>query len=237
MKLNLNIAGFETALEISDAELSKTYRPVLTALVGMAEAGRRKIAFLAGPPGSGKSTCAAILQELGRQLFDREMTVLPMDGFHFPNDYLKTHFTVRNEEKIPLKDIKGAPESFDLPRFTKSLELLHAGRELRWPVYDRTIHDVIPDKIQIPAEGIFIVEGNYLLLDEPGWRDLQPFADKTIFIPEPEEVLLDRLIARHVRGGKTPDQAKAWALRSDLTNIRRVLSHKLPADLQLQKNY
>ncbi len=234
MKLHLTVAGFETDLDISEEDISRIYRPALETLAGMAEPGRRKIAFLAGPPGSGKSTCGAILQELGRRLLGREMTVLPMDGFHFTNDYLKTHVVERDGERIPLARIKGAPESFDLVRFSLALNLLHSGQELLWPAYDRNIHDVVPDQIQIPAEGIFIVEGNYLLLDEPGWRELLAFADKRIFILEPEEVLLDRLMARHVRGGKSPAQAREWVMRNDLSNIQRVLSRRLPVDIQIQ---
>jgi pantothenate kinase len=237
MKLHLTVAGFETVLDVPEEDISRIYRPVLEALAGMAAPGRRrKIAFLAGPPGSGKSTCGAILHELGRQLLGREMTVLPMDGFHFPNEYLKTHFIERSGERIPLARIKGAPESFDLERFTKALELLSSGRELLWPIYDRKIHDVIPDQIRIPTEGIFIVEGNYLLMDEPDWRKLLPFANKRIFILEPEDVLLDRLMARHMRGGKSPEQAKEWVMRNDLSNIRRVLSQRLPSDIQIVIN-
>ncbi|MBO6202122.1 MAG: hypothetical protein J6O13_01200 [Selenomonas sp.] len=33
-----------------------------------------------------------------------------MDGFHYPNSYLETHYLERKGEKITLKSIKGAPE-------------------------------------------------------------------------------------------------------------------------------
>jgi pantothenate kinase len=225
MKINVNVAGFEDQFDISEEK----YRPVLDLLAAMEESGRRKIAFLAGPPGSGKSTVAAIIQAI----FKKPITVLPMDGFHFPNAYLKTHSVERNGETILLAQIKGAPESFDLARLASSLERLRSGQPLSWPIYDRTLHDVVPDKIPLPSEGLFIVEGNYLLLDEPGWRDLLPFADKTLFLFEPEEVLVDRLIARHIRGGKSPDHAREWVLRTDALNIRRVLTHRTQSNMYL----
>ncbi len=42
--------------------------------------------------------------------------------------------------------------------------------------YDRLLHNPVEDAINIDGD-IIILEGNYLLLDEEGWRDVADFAD------------------------------------------------------------
>lgn len=230
MHLNLTIAGLATEIDLSSDILASVYQPILKEMGIDQEHRGRQIFFLAGPPGTGKSTFAAIVQSVAKIQYEKNLFVLPMDGFHFPNEYLRQNFILRDGENIPLKNIKGAPESYDLASMTKSLEKLKNNQDLRWPIYDRIIHDVVPDALDIPADGIFIVEGNYLLLDEPGWRELSQFAQKRFFITISETVLRERLISRHLRGGKTLDHAQRWVDQSDLSNARRVLAHQLPAD-------
>jgi len=222
MRLNLNVAGFDQDLEIPDDEFKSRYRPLVEAILKLDDGSDgRKIVFLAGPPGCGKSTLAAAVGALAGGLYHKTVTVLPMDGFHFPNAYLDAH---------GLRHRKGAPESYDRVRFADALRRLHQGEKLAWPVYDRNIHDPVPDAVPVPPKGIFIVEGNYLLLDEPGWRELGHLADLKVFIMGVEEALVDRLIGRHVRGGKTPDQARDWVNRLDRENIRRVLASRRTPD-------
>ncbi|MFA5864612.1 MAG: nucleoside/nucleotide kinase family protein [Phycisphaerae bacterium] len=240
MRMQLNVAGLVEEVLLSAEELLTVYRPVLKNLMELTYPENRGIVFLAGPPGSGKSTFAAILQRLDREQYQKDITILPMDGFHLSNEYLKNNFIERDGERICLSEIKGAPESFDLDHFAKALRSLRNGDKIYWPGYDRTIHDVVPDAIAISESGLFIVEGNYLLLDEPGWRELVQYAHKTIFLSGPEDLLMDRLIDRHIRGGKKAKQAREWVNRTDMQNIQRVISRQVPADvriLQKEKGY
>jgi uridine kinase len=43
-----------------------------------------------------------------------------------------------------------------------------------------------------------------------------------------------RLIDRHVRFGRTPDEARAWVLRSDEANARLIEPTKARADLVIR---
>jgi putative kinase len=233
LHIQLNIAGLVEEVLLSAEELSTVYRPVLKTLMELPYPEKRGIVFLAGPPGSGKSTFAAILQSLAREQYQKDITILPMDGFHFSNDYLKNTFIEREGENIRLSEIKGAPESFDLDQLKNALRLLRTGKKISWPRYDRTIHEVVPDAIPISDAGLFIVEGNYLLLDEPEWRELVPFAQKTIFLSAPEDLLVERLIGRHIRGGKKAQEARLWVNRTDLKNIQRVISRQSSVDMRI----
>ena len=191
--------------------------------------GGRCIVFLAAPPATGKSTIAQFLEQLSRT--EEGLTpvqTLGMDGFHHPNRYLETHSIPRDGVETPLKSIKGAPETFDVAHLAAKLG---AAREesVTFPVYDRRIHDVVPDAVTADAP-ILLVEGNWLLLDEEPWRDLCGLADYRLRIDAAPELLRGRLIARKVQGGSTAEDAAAFYEASDAPNILRFAAHAGAAD-------
>lgn len=138
---------------------------VAHAIAGRAEGRRRFLVAIAGPPASGKSTLATRLaQDIGQG-----SKVVAMDGFHRDNDWLDAH---------GLRDRKGAPETFDVAAFTELLEILAASEGGDVPGFDRDRDCVVPAMDRVAAsDRILLIEGNYLLLDRPGWRDLENFWD------------------------------------------------------------
>ncbi len=54
---------------------------------------------------------------------------------------------------------------------------------------------------------MIIVEGNYLLSDEPVWRDVRTLLDECWYLEPAEEVRLARLIARHQHYGRDLEEA------------------------------
>ena len=183
--------------------------------------GRRRLIAIAGPPGAGKSTlAAALMQELGPTA-----ALVPMDGFHFDNDTL----TARG-----LRNRKGAPETFDLEGLSSLLGQLIREDEVAIPGFDRALDKVVGSSTLVQAGHRWvIVEGNYLLLDEPGWRDLARQWDLSVYLDEPHDVLEERLVRRWLDLGLTLDDARAWTLGNDIPNARRVAAARLPADLVL----
>ena len=155
---------------------------------------------------------------------------LGMDGFHYHQDYILSHTVVRNGKEIEMRRVKGAPDTFDVQRLRDTLLALRAGN-LRWPAYDRTLHDVVEEAIPVTAP-ILLVEGNYLLLNQPIWRDLPH--DYAVFITADEVLLRQRLIERKMRGDKTHEQAALFYQESDGPNVRLCLGSRLPCDLELQ---
>ena len=206
------------------------FLPLLRRLTEMQRAeARRILVFLAAPPATGKSTLAQFLAQLSRT--EEGLTpvqALGMDGFHYPNRYLAAHTILRDGEEIPLTSIKGAPETFDVPALAAKLS---AAREesVTFPVYDRRIHDAVPDAVTADAP-ILLVEGNWLLLDEEPWHVLRPLADYTLRIDVPPALLRDRLIARKVQGGLSEAEARAFYETSDRRNVERFAAHAGAAD-------
>jgi pantothenate kinase len=141
---------------------------------------------------------------------------------------------MRDGRSIPLRKIKGAPESFDLPRFTASLQALSDGKELYWPKYDRQIHDPVPGAIAVPAQGMLLVEGNYVLLDDEGWRDLSRLAALTIFVECDESFARERVLARLQRGGRSAEDALRHYEFNDLRNWERVMQQRVESDIVLK---
>ena len=88
------------------------------------------------------------------------------------------------------------------------------------------------DTIQIDSD-IVLLEGNYLLLDEDGWKDISSMADYTIFISADEDMLRSRLVERKAKN--TPlEAAKKFVEYSDIRNALEVLQHSKKADLNLE---
>ena len=190
--------------------------------------------MLAAPPGAGKSTLCSFLESLsGKSTGTEEIQAVGMDGFHRRQEYLLSHTICRDGEEIPMVKIKGAPVTFDLERLKEYVKRAAAGEDCGWPVYDRILHNPVEDALRIHKD-IILLEGNYLLLDEDGWRDLSAFADYTISIRAGEELLRTRLIDRRVKTGVDREAAVQFVDYSDMPNARLCLEKTMPADLQLE---
>lgn len=196
------------------------------------ERGRRIVIFLAAPPAAGKSTLALFLQHLSGMLPGiHPLQAVGLDGFHYSNRYLQSHTLLRDGAEIPLASVKGCAETFDVGALGEKLSALRQG-DVRFPIYDRRIHDVAEDAVPVTGD-IILLEGNWLLLEDPRWTGLRTFADLAIFLTCREEALRARLIGRKVRGGMSGREAEAFYERSDARNVHRVLTCRQRADITL----
>lgn len=149
-----------------------------------------------------------------------------MDGFHLDDGLLAARGELAR---------KGAPHSFDLDGFTAMLDRLRAddGRAVMVPVFDRQLEISRAAAREIaPHVRLVLVEGNYLLLDRPGWAQLAPRFALTVMVTAPRHVLQDRLAARwrHL----SPAAAQAKLAGNDIPNMDLVQQHSLAPDLILQ---
>ncbi len=233
MNTTLTVNGFTYEAHFTDRELKEVIRPLIEKFQDLyRQHDRRIIIFLAAPPAVGKSTFALFLEKTSEKMKHTiPVQCLSLDGFHHTNAYLTSHKAVIEGKERYLSEVKGMPETFDLKAFKEKLEQMRT-EDVKWPIYDRNLHDVVKDQVPVTSE-IVLIEGNWLLLDEPGWRDLQSLSDYSIFIRSNENMLKERLINRKVRGGLSPEAASAFYQKSDRKNIERVMNHRLEADLVL----
>lgn len=225
------VNGFKTEAKFTEEAINNVFLPFLRKLTSLyGELGGRKlIAFIVAPPGSGKTTLVQFLEKLSKD--HEELTTikaLGIDGFHYTNEYMNAHFAMIDGSTIPMKMIKGAPETFDVDGIQGKIREAKQD-EVDWPIYDRNIHDVVPDAISVEAE-ILLIEGNYLLLNNPRWTNIRVLSDYNVFIKADPEMLKDRLVERKVRGGKSQDEAEQFYRTSDSRNVELVLNNSAEAD-------
>lgn len=193
-----------------------------------AEAGAgRLLVAIAGAPGSGKSTVA---EQLADRLNAAEgpgfAAVLQMDGYHFDNALLDAR---------GLRDRKGSPPTFDVDGLAGDLERLAAGdRTVVVPVFDRVLDLARAGAREIgPEVRVVLVEGNYLLLDDPPWDGLARWWGLTVFLDVPRPVLEERLIRRWLDHGRDRAAAEGWVRSNDLPNADTVIARSRPADWRM----
>ena len=231
---DVTINGIDVAATYSDTAVNVVFLPILKKLADRQESeGKRILVMLAAPPGAGKSTLLSFLDRLAREQEGLSpIQTIGMDGFHRRQEYLLSHSVLRDGKEVRMVDIKGAPVTFDLEQLTERVKKVAAGEKCGWPVYDRLLHNPMDNAVKVDGD-IVLLEGNYLLLDEDGWRDLRDYADYTISVSAEEGLLRDRLIDRRIKTGVEREAAIRFVDFSDMPNVRTCLAKTGPADLEL----
>jgi pantothenate kinase len=185
----------------------------------------RAILGITGSPGAGKSTLVDVLVERIRAIKGDEWVAhIPMDGFHLADAQL---------ERLGARGRKGAPDTFDAAGYAHLLERVK--REIDHPVYvpgfDRTLEQPLAAALVVlPSARLVVTEGNYLLLDDPDWTRARRAIDAVWFVASEEAMRVERLVARHIQFGKTPNEARAWVATTDQRNAELVAGTASKAD-------
>lgn len=185
-----------------------------------AAAGERRLIGICGPPGGGKSTLAErVVEDIGERA-----RLVRMDGFHLAQKELA---------RLGRADRKGAIDTFDGAGYVALLRRLRdAAEEVVYaPEFRREVEEPIAGAVAVPREvPLVVTEGNYLLVDCEPWCDVRAVLDEVWFVVMAEETRLRWLIERHVRYGRSPEAARAWALGTDQRNARLIEATKTQAD-------
>ena len=219
------VNGFEMTAAYEACTVEELFLPMLRRWTAMCrERGRRILVFLSAPPGVGKTTLAQTMEYLSQtEPGLAPLQAVGLDGFHYHADYIASHTAMIDGREVPMKQVKGAPETYDIEKLLRTLENMRT-QDVRWPIYDRNLHDVVEDAVEVTA-GIVLVEGNWLLSTEGAWANVAGMCDDSIFIEACPDDVRDRLIARKIRGGLPPEAAEEFYERSDRANILRLMAN------------
>ncbi len=206
--------------------MTPTLEGMAKTIIDRADGAGRFVVAVAGPPGAGKSTLADRLAETLRTLGETA-EVLPMDGFHMDNAILIDRGLLAR---------KGTPETFDVRGF---LDIVHAikraDQEVLVPVFDRSREIAIASaRVVSPDHRFIIAEGNYLLLNQGKWAELEDLFDFAIMLAPPIPVLEERLWARWRGYQLSEEAARAKVYENDLPNGRFILENRRRADVTLE---
>ena len=169
----------------------------------------RTIIGIVGKPGAGKST---VVSEIRNQFSADEVAIIPMDGYHLSNEELI---------KLGRRNRKGAPDTFDVAGFVSLVTKVkyEIAKDHTFPIFHREIEaSKVDEGIVLRNTKVIVIEGNYLFSEEFNWNKVFPLLDQSWFIEIDDEIRMQRLIARHIKYGKTPQEAKEWSRGSDEAN-------------------
>lgn len=155
--------------------------------------------------------------------------VVPLDGFHLAQAVIDAR---------ELSGRKGAPETFDGWGFANLVARMTspAGDTVVYaPTFDRSIEEPVAGAIPVgPGDSLVIVEGNYLLLEEPPWDRIRPALDLCVYLELNDDARTSRLVERHVRFGKTRTEAERFVRNSDERNAQLIKATRERADVVIR---
>ncbi|KAJ5067234.1 kinase-related protein [Anaeramoeba ignava] len=183
---------------------------------------------LSGIPGSGKTTLVSLIEkELSKKI---KCVALSMDGFHY---YKKDLDNFPNPQLAHKR--RGAPFTFNVELFQNKLKEIFEWKTkedfIFYPSFDHIDQDPKENKIKIQKDHkVIFVEGNYLCLDEPVWKDLSLYFDYVWFLECDIDVAMKRIYKRHVKAKlcQTLDESIQKTEFNDRPNAELILEKRIP---------
>jgi len=114
---NFNVNSFKIKAEYYEQDITDIFIPLVRKLDAMRQNSKhRLIIYLAGPCGAGKTTLSLLLESLFNAHTSSSAQAAGIDGFHYSQDYLNSHYICKSGDKILMRDIKGSAETYDFEK-------------------------------------------------------------------------------------------------------------------------
>ena len=156
---------------------------------------------IAGGTGSGKTTITKRI----RETFGEDVSVV------YHDNYYKYHPNTTYEERAAYN--YDHPDAFETDRMVADLRELKAGKTIRCPVYDYTIHNRSEETVEVKPTKVVVVEG-ILIFENKALRDLM---DIRIFVDTDADV---RILRRIVRDMKKRERSLESIINQYLTTVK-----------------
>ena len=102
--------------------------------------------------------------------------------------------------------------------------------KIYFPIFHRDIEESIAaEGVVHPHTTLVLTEGNYLLLEVNGWAGVADSLTESWFIDVDNDKRMARLVARHVKYGRSPEAAHAWANGTDQRNAELIETTRMKA--------
>jgi pantothenate kinase len=206
------------------AAVTSAASALLDRVRSLAARDERVLLGITGAPAAGKSTLAEWLA-VTLQAEGVPSVWVPMDGFHLSDAAL---------DGLGRRNRKGAIDTFDGYGYLALLRRLRAetGNTVYAPAFERDLEQPIANSIPVPpGTRIVVTEGNYLLAGDEPWPLVRRELTEVWYAETDPELRRERLVTRHIRFGKAPDAASAWADTVDEPNARLIAATRDRADL------
>ena len=137
---------------------------------------------IAGGSASGKTT---IVQQI-REAFGDSIVVIGHDSYYYAHDGM----TYEERSKLNYDH----PDAFETSRLIQDVKELKAGKTVKRPIYDYSIHNRSPETVTIHPRPIVLLEG-ILVLENQELRDLM---DLKVFVDTDADERIMRRISRDI---------------------------------------
>lgn len=189
----------------------------------LAAGDRRALLGIVGPPGAGKSTLAAAVVDA----LEGQAVLVPMDGFHLADSELR---------RLGRLGRKGAPDTFDAAGYVALLQRIVERTDdvVYAPLFRREHELAEAGALPVPpGVPLVVTEGNYLWGGGP-FSPVRELLTETWYVDVPGGVRRQRLVERHVRHGRSVEQARDWVEQTDEPNAVLIESTRAAADVVVQ---
>jgi len=207
------------------------YRDLASRIAVLYEASAKKrvVVAFAGQSGSGKSVTIELIRTLlSQKECPYSVRIADIDAFHYHNEYLDN---AQGFDGKVLRSVKGRYDTYDVSRLSDFLTDFVAGKQVVIPQYSRITHNPTEEGHPVAEEKVLLLmAGLWFLRDTAEWAQVRTHIDHIFLLRGNPARLRAYSIERHMRGGRSREDAERFYDESDARNAQEIAEHSVEAD-------